>query len=85
MWPLAKYRTFSSPKDFNLQLGEWLERANNRNVRAIAARPNDLISEDRRSMISLPPIPPLIGECFNIRLPRDDYVRVAGNDYFSEP
>ena len=78
-------RSFSSPNDFNGQLAQWLEIANLRRVRALSARPADLIAEDRRAMTPLPPVPPEVGERFCIRLPRDYYVRVGGNDYSVSP
>jgi hypothetical protein len=50
-------RTFSSPADFNAQFGDWLVRANAREVRTIKARPVDLIEHDRSRMLPLPPVP----------------------------
>ena len=40
-------RAFTSPADFNAQFGDWLARANAREVRTIKARPVDLIEHDR--------------------------------------
>ena len=47
-------RSFVSPADFNDQLADWLPRANSRRVRALAARPADLIGADRAGMRPLP-------------------------------
>lgn len=48
-------RVFTSPADFNIQLAEWLVRANNRNVRSIQARPADRLDVDYLAMLPLPP------------------------------
>ncbi|GAB2761356.1 hypothetical protein GCM10027090_34890 [Sinomonas soli] len=47
-------RRFQDPEDFNAHLAEWLVRANQRTVRALGARPADLLESDRRSMLPLP-------------------------------
>lgn len=78
-------RRFESPADFNAQMGDWLPRANARTVRALKARPVDLLVVDKASMLALPPITPAVGLRFGIRLPRDYYVRVHGNDYSVHP
>jgi hypothetical protein len=78
-------RSFTSPADFNTQLSEWLPLANRRMVRRTAARPDQLVVVDRAAMLALPPIAPSIGFAAQVRLPRDYYVRVAGNDYSVDP
>jgi len=78
-------RTFESPADFNTQMGDWLPRANSRMVRALKARPVDLLMVDQAGMLALPPIAPAVGLRFQTRLPRDYYVRVHGNDYSVHP
>jgi transposase len=78
-------RFFASPADFNAQLAEWLARANTRTVRAIGARPVDLLETDRQAMTPLPPMDPQVGLTLRIRLARDYYVRVDGNDYSVDP
>lgn len=78
-------RTFCSPDDFNTQLAEWLPIANSRVVRRIGGRPIDLVSVDTAAMLSLPAVPPPTVACSQIRLPRDYYVRVLGNDYSVDP
>ena len=62
-------RTFTSPADFNTQLGEWLPGANRRTVRALEARPVELIGIDRAAMLALPPVPPRPGFGARVRLP----------------
>ncbi len=47
-------RRFSSPADFNGQLGAWLVRANGRHHRRIGCRPADRIVADRAAMLPLP-------------------------------
>ncbi|MBJ8344456.1 IS21 family transposase [Antrihabitans sp. YC2-6] len=78
-------RAFTSPTDFNTQLAEWLPIANNRTVRRIGGRPTDLVSTDTRAMLALPPMPPQTTTVTQQRLPRDYYVRAAGNDYSVDP
>lgn len=78
-------RSFTSPDDFNTQLAGWLPLANQRMVRSIKARPADMIAADRAGMLALPPIPPPVGFADRVRLPRDYYVRVFGNDYSVDP
>lgn len=78
-------RTFASGSDFNTQLAGWLPKANNRLVRATGARPVDLLAADRAAMGALPPLAPATGTRARVRLGRDYYVRVAGNDYSVDP
>ena len=79
-------RTFTSPADFNTQLGEWLELANTRIVRRIGCAPDRIGGRPtRRAMLSLPPVAPSIGWRTRVRLPRDHYVRLDSNDYSVDP
>ncbi len=78
-------RTFTSPADFNAQFGDWLVRANAREVRTIKARPVDLIEHDRSRMLPLPPVPLYLGWRERVRLGRDYYVRLDTSDYSVEP
>ena len=78
-------RTFESPLDFNAQLAQWLPMANSRTVRVLGARPVDLLDADRDAMLTLPPVAPVIETVTAVRLGRDYYVRVAGNDYSVDP
>jgi len=78
-------RTFVSPADFNVQLADWLARANTRTVRSIQGRPVDLLEVDYRAMLALPPVAPPIGLNHRIRLGRDYYVRVDTVDYSVDP
>ena len=78
-------RTFASPADFNTQLAQWLPKANSRVVRALKARPVDLLAADKASMLALPPVAPPVGLRLRTRLPRDYYVRAFSNDYSVDP
>lgn len=77
-------RTFADPEDFNVQMIDWLPRANRREVRALG-RPVDRLAADRAAMLALPPIPPRVGHVWSGRLGRDYYVRIASNDYSVDP
>jgi transposase len=74
-------RPFASPADFNAQLDDWLVLANRRQRRALGCAPADRIDADRAAMLRLPPVAPAIGWRSWLRLPRDYYVRLDGNDY----
>lgn len=78
-------RTFASPLDFNTQLGQWLPIANSRTVRALDGRPIDFLDSDRDAMLALPPVAPIVDTVTSVRLGRDYYVRVCGNDYSVDP
>ncbi|MDR1213307.1 MAG: IS21 family transposase [Propionibacteriaceae bacterium] len=79
-------RVFVSPEDFNRQIVDWLAgHGNRRLVRSTGLRPVDAIDEDRSAMMTLPPIPPLSGDRFQVRLGRDYYVRAGANDYSVDP
>lgn len=78
-------RNFTSPDDFNDQLGQWLPVANSRQVRVLDGRPIDFLDQDRAQMLALPPVAPVVDTVAYQRLGRDYYVRVAGNDYSVDP
>jgi len=78
-------RSFASPQDFNDQLEQWLPIANSRRVRVLDGRPVDFLEADRAQMLTLPPVAPTIETRTSVRLGRDYYVRVAGNDYSVDP
>ena len=78
-------RTFASPQDFNAQLAAWLPRANARLVRSTGARPVDALAGDVAAMIALPAGAPAVGLSARVRLGRDYYVRIDGNDYSIDP
>jgi len=78
-------RRFSSPADFNVQLAEWLERANRRIHSTLRCRPIDRFDEDRAAMMPLPPLLPDVAWHHSLRLGRDHYVRVGTCDYSVHP
>jgi transposase len=78
-------RVFTSPADFNAQLGGWLPRANARLMRVLGCTPADRVAADKAAMIPLPPVAPVTGWHKTARLPRDHYVRLDGNDYSVDP
>lgn len=79
-------RVFQDAADFNAQVTVWLkEKANHRKVRSIGGRPVELAAQDRAEMLPLPVTPPVTGLQSRVRLARDYYVRVDGNDYSVDP
>jgi transposase len=78
-------RQFTSPADFNHQLGGWLAKANSRPKRVLGCAPAERITADKAAMLTLPPVPPVTGWRFSARLARDHYIRLDSNDYSVHP
>jgi transposase len=78
-------RRFASPADFNAQLADWLVLVNQRRRRVLGCAPAGRIEADRAAMLPLPPVAPVTGWRASLRLPRDHYVRLDGNDYSVHP
>ena len=78
-------RTFTGPADFNAQLQVWLDLVNRRTRRALGCAPTDRVEADGQAMLALPPVAPATGWRSSLRLPRDHYVRLDGNDYSIHP
>jgi transposase len=79
-------RVFTSPGDFNAQLEEWIAaKANTRVVRSIGASPAERWEADRAAMVPIGPVRPTVGLTTRVRLARDYYVRIDGNDYSVDP
>lgn len=78
-------RTFTGPADFNAQLTAWVALVNTRTRRALGCAPTERITADRSGMLALPPVAPSTGWRSSLRLPRDHYVRLDGNDYSVHP
>lgn len=78
-------REFTSPADFNTQLGGWLALVNQRTRRALGCAPAERITADRAGMLTLPPVAPATGWRASTRLARDHYIRLDSNDYSVHP
>jgi transposase len=78
-------RSFTGPADFNTQLWAWLPVANTRTVRRIGCAPTARWEADKAAMLPLPPVAPASGWVHQVRLGRDHYVRLDGNDYSVDP
>ena len=78
-------RSFTGPADFNAQLQGWCALVNTRIRRALGCAPTERIAADRAAMLALPPVAPATGWRASLRLPRDYYVRLDGNDYSVHP
>ncbi|MFI9724618.1 IS21 family transposase [Streptomyces sp. NPDC052396] len=78
-------RVFTSPADFNVQLADWLTKANRRLHRSLQARPADRLDAGRSRMLGIPPISPPGWWKSGLRLPRDHYVRLDTCDYSVHP
>jgi transposase len=78
-------RHFTSPVDFDAQLGDWLQLANRRHRRALGCASTERIDADRAAMLDLPPVAPVTGWRQVLRLARDHYVRLDANDYSVHP
>lgn len=78
-------RSFRSPADFNAQLADWTALVNTRRRRVLGCAPTERIAADRAAMLPLPPVPPVTGWAASVRLPRDHYIRLDGNDYSVDP
>ena len=79
-------RSFVSPFDFNAQIQAWLTgTANARHLRSIGTSPAQRWLTNRAGLVELPPVAPRVGLTGRIRLSRDYYVRIDGNDYSVNP
>jgi transposase len=78
-------RTFTGPADFNTQLAAWTATVNTRQRRVLGCAPAERVEADRAAMLQLPPLAPATGWRAALRLPRDHYVGLDGNDYSVHP
>jgi hypothetical protein len=79
-------RVFTGPGDFNEQFSDWIEaKANTRRLRSTGASPVQRWEADKAAMVVLPPFSPVVGLMNRVRLARDYYVRIGGNDYSVDP
>jgi hypothetical protein len=79
-------RVFASPQDFNTQLQHWLVMiANERTPRRTGRKASIALVTDRRAMLALPPVEPVVSLINSVRLARDYYLRAGSNDYSVDP
>lgn len=78
-------RSFTDAGDYNTQLAAWLPVANSRVLRRTGEQPGLRVVADTAAMGALPPVAPVVGITSRVRLARDYYVRIAGNDYSVDP
>jgi hypothetical protein len=79
-------RVFTGPGDFNEQFTDWIAAsANTRRLRATGASPAQRWEADKAAMVVLPPVSPVVGLMNRVRLARDYYVGIGGNDYSVDP
>lgn len=78
-------RTFNSPKDFNIQLHDWLAIDNTRRRQQAGRSPAALIAAERKAMLPLPPIPPAIGWRLSMRVGDRPFIHFDSNEYSVHP
>jgi hypothetical protein len=78
-------RRFANPLDFQLQLGGWCERVNQRVHRTLRAVPAERLSQERERLRPLPAVMPELDRRFVARVPAQPYLRVDRNDYSIDP
>jgi O-antigen/teichoic acid export membrane protein len=78
-------RTFNSPKDFNVQLHDWLITENTRRNQQPRYSPAVLIATDRQAMLPLPPIPPSTGLRLPVRVGNRPFIHFDSNEYSVHP
>lgn len=80
-------RAFTSPKDFNLQLQQWLDQvANRRKGCGLEGLPLEVFEEvESAKMMPLPFSHQQLGSMKIRRLPRCYYLRFEDNDYSVDP
>ena len=78
-------RTFNSPKDFNIQLYDWLGIDNTRRRQQAGYSPAALIAAERKAMLPLPSIPPAIGWRLAMRVGSFPFIYFDSNKYSVHP
>lgn len=78
-------RTFASPVDFNVQLGDWLKTDNTRRCKPPSLAPIELINADKEAMLPLPPVPPPRGWHLSMKVGSYPFVRFDSNAYSLHP
>lgn len=78
-------RSFANELDYQAQLDDWCERANQRTHRTLRAVPAERLAEERERMRPLPARLPDSDRRFVIRVPHQPYLRFDTNDYSLDP
>jgi transposase len=78
-------RAFANELDYQAQLDDWCERANQRTHRTLRAVPAERLAEERACMRPLPARLPDTDRRFVWRIPQQPYLRFDTNDYSLDP
>jgi transposase len=78
-------RSFANELDYQAQLDDWCERANQRTHRTLRAVPAERLAEERARMRPLPARLPDTDRRFVWRIPQQPYLRFDTNDYSLDP
>jgi O-antigen/teichoic acid export membrane protein len=78
-------RNFSSPANFNAQLGRWLETANTRRRQPPNLSPIELLGTDKQAMLPLPSVPPAAGWRLSMKVQAQPFVHFDSNAYSVSP
>ncbi len=78
-------RTFNSPRDFNIQLRDWLLIDNTRRHEQPSYAPAVLITADRNAMLPLPQTPPATGWRLPMRVGDRPFIHFDSNEYSVHP
>jgi transposase len=78
-------RSFANELDYQAQLDDWCERANQRTHRTLRAVPAERLADERERMRPLPARLPDSDRRFVLRVPHQPYLRFDTNDYSLDP
>jgi Mu transposase-like protein len=78
-------QVFASPTDFNRQLRDWLDTINTQQAKLASSAPTELVSIDRKAMLSLPRIPPPTGWKLSMTVGSRPFLCFDYNDYSVHP
>jgi transposase len=78
-------RSFANELDYQAQLDDWCQRANQRTHRTLRAVPAERLAEEHARMRPLPARLPDTDRRFVMRVPQQPYLRFDTNDYSLDP
>jgi transposase len=78
-------RSFANELDYQAQLDDWCDKANQRTHRTLRAVPAERLAEEHARMRPLPARLPDSDRRFVIRVPQQPYLRFDTNDYSLDP